>query len=43
MAEMITPASKFLSNDIKYTSPKANASGGKPINSLNKNTKSTLG
>jgi hypothetical protein len=42
MAEMITPASKFLSNDIKYTSPKANASGGKAINILNKNTNSTL-
>lgn len=39
---MITPASKFVSNDIKYTSPKANASGGKAINILNKNTNSTL-
>lgn len=42
MTEMITPASKFVSNDIKYTSPKANASGGKAINILNKNTNSTL-
>jgi len=42
MAEMITPASKFMSNDIKYTTPKANASGGKAINILNKTTNSTL-
>lgn len=42
MAEMITPASRFNSNDIKYTSPKANASGGKAINILNKTTNSTL-
>ena len=42
MTEMITPASKFVSNDIKYTSPKANSSGGKAINILNKNTNSTL-
>jgi len=42
MSEMITPASKFMSNDIKYTTPKANASGGKAINILNKTTNSTL-
>lgn len=42
MTEMITPASKFVSNDIKYTTPKANASGGKAINILNKTTNSTL-
>lgn len=42
MTEMITPASKFMSNDIKYTTPKANASGGKAINILNKTTNSTL-
>jgi hypothetical protein len=42
MAEMITLASKFMSNDIKYTSPKANASGGKSINILNKTTNSAL-
>ena len=39
---MITPASRFNSNDIKYTSPKANSSGGKAINILNKTTNSTL-
>jgi len=42
MTEMITPASRFMSNDIKYTSPKANSSGGKAINILNKTTNSTL-
>ena len=42
MTEMITPASRFNSNDIKYTSPKANSSGGKAINILNKTTNSTL-
>jgi hypothetical protein len=42
MTEMITPASKFMSNDIKYTTPKANSSGGKAINILNKTTNSTL-
>ena len=39
---MITPASKFNANDVKYTSPKANSSGGKAINILNKTTNSTL-
>ena len=42
MSEMITPASKFNANDVKYTSPKANSSGGKAINILNKTTNSTL-
>jgi len=42
MSEMITPASKFNANDVKYTSPKANSSGGKSINILNKNTNSAL-
>jgi len=42
MAEMITMASKFNANDVKYTSPKANSSGGKSINILNKNTNSAL-
>lgn len=42
MSEMITPASKLNANDVKYTSPKANSSGGKSINILNKNTNSAL-
>jgi hypothetical protein len=42
MAETIVDGTQFNVQSIKYTSPKANASGGKSINILNKATNSGL-
>ena len=42
MADTIIDGTQFNAQNIKYTSPKANASGGKSINILNKLTNSGL-
>ena len=42
MADMIVNGTEFNVEDIKYSAPKANASGGKSINILNKKTSSML-
>jgi hypothetical protein len=42
MADTIVDGTLFNSNSIKYTAPKANASGGKSINILNKATNTGL-
>jgi hypothetical protein len=42
MAETIIDGTQFNVQSIKYTSPKANASGGKSINILNKTTNTGL-
>ena len=42
MAETIIDGTQFNSNNIMYTSPKANPQGGKSVNILNKQTKTSL-
>jgi len=42
MAETIIDGTQFNSNNIMYTSPKANPQGGKSVNILNKLTKTSL-
>ena len=42
MAETIIDGTQFNSNNIMYTSPKANPQGGKSVNVLNKLTKTSL-
>ena len=42
MADTIVDGTMFNAQNIRYSSPKANASGGKSVNILNKDTKSGL-
>ena len=42
MAETIIDGTQFNVNNIMYTSPKANPQGGKSVNVLNKQTKTSL-
>ena len=42
MAETIVDGTLFDANNIKYSAPKANASGGKSVNILNKATNTGL-
>ena len=42
MADTIIDGTKFNTNNIMYTSPKANPQGGKSVNILNKQTKTGL-